>query len=290
MKFNASLVKTWMGCPLQAKFKEIENLPYRSSGKAVFGNCIHDALDQYNQGVPIDKAIDRFLETWNDPELLGLTIDYWPKFTTYGGLRKKGQEILKGYAEKHAWEQRTVIVSEHKFCVPFGEHEISGVVDLIELKKSTKGKLAMRIVDYKTNAKAPTLANLRLDIQFTTYVYASLQPEFWMGVPGSEKYLPLPDGEKMFDMYQDVARRAIWFHLWTNKEMDAGDRDDMDFMRLYRCINEISKAVEADIYVPNISGDTCTYCDFTDICPVTYPIYDKLTTEVGDDPDDEHTF
>lgn len=279
-----------MGCSLQAKFKEIENIPYKSSGKAVFGSCIHEALERYNNGIPIEQVIDRFYDTWENPDKLGLTIDYWPRFTTYGGLRKKGKEILALYAEKNAWQKRTIIATEFRYCVPFGDHELSGIVDLVELKQSTKGKMALRIVDFKTSTKPPTLANLRLDIQFTSYIYASLQPEFWTGVPGSEKYVGLPDGEKLFDLYRDVPRRAIWFHLWTNKEIDAGDRDEMDFMRLYRCMNEIEKAVKADIYVPDISGTNCTYCDFTDICPVTYPIYDKLNRDISTDESDDYTF
>lgn len=620
MKFNASLLKTYMGCPLQARFQEIEKLPRLNNAKAVFGTCIHAALEDYNKTGDAKAAIAYFKDLWDDPSKLGRPIDVWPKFTTYGGLRKRGIEIIQEYADHHKWETRTVVATEHKFCVPFGEHLLSGIVDLVEKKKSTKGKPVLRIVDYKTNSKQPNLVQLRLDIQFcaddtteiltrrgwklydevivgedvltlnqqtgmsewqpatsvnvfatnnqvlvslegkdhsslttknhrwpvkhyvsgrngwriedrivtsesltgadrimcaaptdslpveskysdafvelvswfwteghmirggscsiaqsetinpdlvnrieraliiefgpevdslrnthvpawrvsrdedcvrfylnrsaselisavfddfkekvihgrfiseltksqleifvdvsiqadgwmnngsavisqsvrsrldplqmaysllgirtclreyrlrgrgpysgvthyvlstksktpyfvpslhkrsevehtgkvwcpttangtwlsrrngmvsytgnTIYDYASRQPEFWMGFEDDQRYRGLPDGEKLYEMYQNMDRKLIWYHLWGNKEINAGDRDDMDMMRLYRVLNEVERAVTHEIYVPNISGDTCTYCDYVDRCGVVVPVHEKFQTEIPED-------
>lgn len=283
MKFNASLLKAWMGCPLQARFQEIEKLPRLNNAKAVFGTCIHAALEDYNKTGNATGSIAYFKDLWDDPSKLGRPIDVWPKFTTYGGLRKRGIEIIQEYADRHKWETRTVVATEHKFCVPFGEHLLSGIVDLVEKKKSTKGKSVLRIVDYKTNSKQPNLVQLRLDIQFTIYDYASRQPEFWMGFEDDQRYRGLPDGEKLYEMYQNMDRKLIWYHLWGNKEINAGDRDDMDMMRLYRVLNEVERAVTHEIYVPNISGDTCTYCDYVDRCGVVVPVHEKFQTEIPED-------
>jgi CRISPR/Cas system-associated exonuclease Cas4 (RecB family) len=48
-------------------------------------------------------------------------------------------------------------------------------------------------------------------------------------------------------------------------------------MRLYRVCQEIEKAVERDVFVPSISGESCTYCDYADgPCPVTIPSVAEL--------------
>lgn len=619
MKFNASMLKTYMDCPLKARFQEVEKLPRLQNAKATFGSCVHMALEDFNKHGNVDVSIKLFKELWDDPSKAGLSIDVWPKFTTYGGLRKRGIEIMQEYADRHKWETRTVVATEHRFCVPFGEHHLSGIVDLVEKKKSGKGKNVLRIVDYKTNTKQPNLAQLRLDIQFcadesteiltrrgwkqydqvlvgedvltlnqntmqsewqaaeavhvfdakdqmlvalegkdhsslttknhrwpvkhyvsghkgwkiedrivlsedltgsdriicaaptsglplespysdafveliawfwteghvvrggscslaqsktanpenvsrieaalttefgsesdslrntdmpvwrsshdedcvrfymnrvasdsiaavfldypekivscdfvaqltreqlelfvdvsiladghinngsplitqsvearldpiqmaytllgkrtckreyelkgngpyagrvfyslsvkdltpyfvpslhkraevkyagkvwcpstangtwlsrrngmvsytgnTIYDYASRQPEFWMGFEDDPRYPPLPNGEKLFEQYARLERKVIWYHLWSNKEINAGDRDDSDMMRLYRALTEVQKAVDNEIYVPNISGDSCTYCDYTDRCGIVVPVHVKMREEIED--------
>jgi CRISPR/Cas system-associated exonuclease Cas4 (RecB family) len=283
MKFNTSMLKTWMQCPLQARFKEIEKQDSLQNAKASFGTCIHEALELYNKTGDYEAARERFNHTWENPEVLGVAPDYWPKFTTFAGLRKKGFEVLEKYHETNQWESREIIGTEHKFCVPIGDHHISGVVDLIEVKKTKGGKKALRIVDYKTNTKQPSREALFMDIQFTVYVYASLQPEFWLGFQDDPKYPAMLNGAELMERFDGMARKPIWYHLWANKEILAGERDDDDFMRLYRCILEVANAVEKEVFVPNISGDSCTYCSFTEQCKAVLPIRDKLLMATDED-------
>lgn len=286
MKFSPSLIKTFMSCPLQAKFREVDELPWRQNGKASYGTCMHDALERYNNGLSIDETIERFKETWYAPEMLDVKPDYWPKFTTYSGLLKKGVETLRDYHDIHEIVDREVIATELKFIIPFGEHHISGIIDLLEVGKDNTGNEVLRVVDYKSNAKVPTQIDLALDIQFTTYMYASLQEEMWVGVPGwpdedgEEKYVGLENGKELFERFADMPRRGVWYHLNTNKEIAVGAREDEDYMRLYRCLNEIENAIEKSVYVPCISGDTCTYCSYKDVCPVVMPVFDKLEDDI----------
>lgn len=284
MKVNVSLLRTWMTCPLQARFNEVENRPRLQNAKASFGTIIHAALDQYADHGDVERAVVFFKTNWGNPNLLNVMPDKWPKNTTYGGLLTKGEEILRLYHDKLKWETREIIGTEHKFHVPFGDHSISGVVDLLEVKKNSRGKDVLRVIDFKTNAKKPTINVLRLDIQFTAYVYASLQPEFWTGTPDPEgKYPGFPDGEALYDRFLKSERKPIWYHLWDNKEVTVGSRDDNDFMRLYRCVVEVANAVEKGVYVPNISGDSCVWCDYTDICKAVVPVRAKLEEELTED-------
>ena len=255
-----------MRCPLQARYALLEQRPQQQNAKATFGTCIHKALELYADTGQIEDGVELFKVLWETPSLVNAEPDYWPAYSTYGGLRERGIHLLYEYHEKVKWENRKVIGSEHRFLVPFGDHELEGTVDLIEERKDGKGKPILRIVDYKTNAKAPTKIELAWNIQFTTYVYASLQREFWVGngpdFPGME------DGEELYEKYIDVPRRAIWFQLMTNKEIDAGKRDDEDFMRLHRVITEIQKAIDKDVFIPSISAEACPWCSYTDLCAV----------------------
>lgn len=268
MRVSASRLDTWMSCPLKAKFRYLDNLPSKQSAKASFGTCIHAALEHYNKHHHVDTAIAMFKDYWANPEKLGVTPEYWPKYATFGGLMAQGIDLLREYDAKLKWEDREVIETEHKFLVSFGKHEITGFVDLIEVKKNKRGQDVLRIVDYKTNAKAPYVNALKLNIQFTAYVYASLQPAFWVGA--NTDFPGLPNGEELYERFIDTPRRGIWFQLMQNKEYDAGPRDDTDFLRMYRVCHEIERAIENEVFVPNISGDSCTFCDYQEPCGLPY--------------------
>jgi len=269
VRFRQSLITTWMSCALQARFQSIDNLPRRQHARATFGTCVHFALELYSNNGDVDAAVEAFTQVWEKPETLGVAPDIWPKYMTYGGWREKGIKLIIDYHDRIRWENREVIGSEVKFLVPFGDHELTGTVDLLESRKNSSGKLLLRVVDFKTNSKAPTKYNLRYNIQFTTYVWASMQPEFWMG--NGPDYPALPGGLLLYERFKEIPRRGIWFHLQTNKEIDAGPRDDEDFIRLYRVCEEIDKAITHNVFVPNISGDSCGFCDYTEPCGLAIP-------------------
>lgn len=262
------MIKSYMDCSLQARFNYIEKRPQMQNASASFGSCVHDALELYNNtGGDMDAAVERFLFTWANPEEIGVEPEVWSRRVTYQGLRETGVQIITDYHEAVSWSKRELIGAEHKFCVPFGDHFLSGVVDLLEYVPKK-----LKIVDYKTNSSQPNIDSLYLNIQFTAYHYASTQPEFWMGFDdGTGKYPGFPNGEELYERFKDTERAAIWFHLRKGKEINCGPRDDADYMRLYRCCQEIERAIEAGVFVPNISGTTCTFCSYTDICKAYIP-------------------
>lgn len=280
MILSASRIRNYMHCPMQMKLAQdhpdVEGVQH---AKTSFGTIVHAALELYNNpGGTLEEATGLFLHAWEQPEILDLPpIDEWAfgRGLNYGSLRERGVQILHEYHEKNKWEGRLILGTEHKFCVPIGDHHLRGFVDLVEVKNSNRGKPIVRIVDFKTTSKQPTVNELQFDVQFTTYMYASLQREFWVGSP--EFDCPgFENGEELYENYRSFARRAIWYHLWGNKEIDAGGRGDADFMRLYRCITAIVDAIEKEVYVPDISAATCGFCPYAEFCPVMIPVLDKL--------------
>jgi hypothetical protein len=602
LKTSVSTLRTWMSCPLKAKFKYIDGLPDPNNANAAYGNCIHDALEYYLNTLDVEAAVERFKKTWENPELLDLRIDIWLPRTSYGGFRESGINLIRAYHEKGKWDDRKLIATEHKFAVPIGDHLLSGVVDLLEYYRDKKGRRVLKVVDHKglaldtplptpsgwttmgdvvegdllfgsdgqpcrviakssihhkkcfeltfndgstiicdddhrwqvesdygtmvveardipallfnqtsgqrhlrisnqsglvlddvelpihpyvlgywlgngkhtsgeityqeddgieeiiesfgyklgtpyrndskavtttilgirgelnklgllgnkhipsiymrssstqrldflrglldsdgswnkvrnqvvfnntkkeltdcvhelavslgfkvsrwegeysgfgvkawvyvvhftpyglnpflmsrkalkaqeridgttqskrrliksakpiesvptacvsvdsqdnlylcgldmipthNTGKQPYQNQLTLDIQMTAYWYASLQPEFWMGYD-DEKYLGFDDGEMLYNTFAGMDRQVFWGNLNTGKEIDAGERDEKDFLRLYRCIEEVDKAMKAEVYVPNISGDSCNFCPYLEECCAVGPVADKI--------------
>ncbi len=270
---SQSFLKTWMACSLQAKFQYHDRLPRKQSAAATFGTCIHHALELYNNGATIEDAKASFVDNWDNPEKLNVTPEVWPKYTSYGSYRERGLLTLQSYHDTLLWDSRDVLATEHEFSVPFGEFVLHGFVDLVERRRNSRGKEVIRIVDYKTNKRQPNFTALNLDIQFTTYVYAATQKEFWVGFEETPAML---NGEFLWEMCNDLPVRAIWYHLDTNKDIDAGARDQKDFERLYRACKEIKQATEKEVYVPDISGATCLYCPYTEPCGITIPTQQEI--------------
>lgn len=273
MRLRQSKMVRWNACALQAHLDDVTVQSARVSGKQVFGTVIHHCLERYNSGLGVEECVELFKELWDKPETITEAPNYWPKYTTYGGLRTKGIDIVREYDQKNRWESREVLCSEQRFLVPFGEHELEGTVDHIEIRKAGNGHKTLRVIDFKTVSKKPTFVDLRLNIQFTTYIYATMQPEFWVG--NGPNYPGVPGGEKLFEQLEKLPRRGVWYHLMTNQEIDAGDRDDEDFMRLYRLVTQIQRAEDAQVFIPRI-GDACTWCEHTANCGITIPDQDKI--------------
>ena len=123
------------------------------------------------------------------------------------------------------------------------------------------------VVTHNTGFR-PNGDNLRMDIQFSIYMYASTQPEFWMGNDTNiDRYKGVPDGALLYDKYMDSERSGIWYDLRNNKEYNVGPRTIRDYDRLELLCNSVERAYEKEVFVPSISGDTCRICSYQDICP-----------------------
>lgn len=265
-RWSASRLKTWSTCPLQGYFKYVELLREPQGSKASYGSCLHEALRHYNVGASIEDAKALFRDLWTNPEKVGLAPEVWNKNSTFAGHLEQGQSVLQRYHDSLKWDEREVIATEHPFLVPFGDFELTGFVDLVELRRSGNGRRLLKVIDYKGGSWQPKTAELLLDIQFTVYMWAIDQVEFWLG-NGTPEFPGIPDGEELYEQLLDVPRRAVWLHMNGPKEVDAGKRGDEDYARLYRLMVEVNRAEQYRIYVPRI-GEACGICGFTKECGI----------------------
>lgn len=265
MKLSASLIKSFMKCPTQAYFNIVERVPQRQHAAASFGSAVHLALELYNNTKDVEAAVHCFLFAWDHPEEFDIEPQIWAPRTSFGAYRQKGIEIIRTYHENHQWVKREIIGTEVRFMVDFGDHQLSGMVDLLETPTDST---LLKVTDFKSGYR-PSANNLHLDIQFTTYMYAVQQKEFWCGHPDEpDKYCGLENGEELFERFKSYDIEGYWYDLKKNKEYNVGPRTERDFARLLRCCDQIARAVELDVFVPDISGETCGVCSYNEICPV----------------------
>ena len=265
MKFSPSMIKCFMRCPLQAKFNYIDKVQQQQSSAASFGTAVHLALELYNNTQDVKAAERCFLFAWDNPAEFGIEPEMWNRNTSYGQYRERGVEFIRMYHEENKWIDKEIIATEHRFCVPFRNHYISGIVDILE---TPVGSNVLKITDLKTGYR-PSAYNLSFDVQFSSYMYAVTQPEFWMGwEPEKEKYHGFENGEELYERFKSYEVLGIWYDLRKTKEYEVGPRTESDLNQLHRCLDEIEKAVEHQIFVPNISGESCGICSYTEICPI----------------------
>lgn len=199
MIFSASRLKTWMACPLQAYFKYDEGLPSPQNAAASWGSIIHNALEYYNTTQNYDGARKLFLDQWYHPEKVGLEPDYWPPNTSHTGYLKMGLDIIDDFHRRQRWQGRTVIGAEIPFKVPFGEHHLTGFIDLLEVRKTSRANPLLRIIDYKSAGRQPTKIELALDIQFC----ADEETEI-LTVEGWKRHDELRVGEHVLTLNHDT--------------------------------------------------------------------------------------
>lgn len=271
-RFSPTKLDTWMKCPLMAKYKYTDKIPVSRSAYMAFGIIVHQVVDEFFRNPDTEAALDRFYELWSDPEKINAAIDYWPENMDYIKFRERGEDCITKWCERQKMDSGLKVVSEHRFLVPFGDFEMTGVVDMIEERKGKAGKV-LRVVDYKTGTFIPRLSALNLNIQLTTYVYASMQEEFWVG--NGPDFPGIEDGADLFRIYRDVPRIPVWFALSKGKEVTSRLRKDEDFLRLYRLCKEIHHAETLGVYVPKISEDTCPLCDYNRECGIPMEEYEE---------------
>jgi RecB family exonuclease len=282
MRFSASRMKLWQSCALAAHYRYDQKLPTRQSGRATFGTVCHKALEHLNKTGDYEASVALFKDLWEHPEKIGAEPDYWPKGSSWAPLKERGLEMLKHVHDLHRFQTHTVLAVEHKFLVRLGRHELFGFVDLVDMERSGTGTELCRVVDYKTSSRIPSQAELGLDLQICTYMYAVNQKEFWTGIPGDPEFPGMENGEWLWETVGKMAeKRAIWYALWSHKQIDAGPRTDLDFRRMYRLCEEIARAEELGVHVPHI-GEACQWCDYQEPCSLEIPVAVSQVSDPND--------
>lgn len=258
---HQSDIKTWQKCPLAWKFQNLDHLPREQSGSLTFGSILHDCVAYLETTQDLPGAVERFREFWIQPTLLDPTykIDYYVRGTNWKKYLDEGPKILSDWWALVQWDSGVTLAREYEFDVPIGDgHRLHGTIDKLEIRfLPAINRRVVLIVDLKTNNKRPTYDYLAEDLQFSAYCLATTQHEFWT---------ELPNGEQIFQETRDFPRYGEWVQLKGPIRLDAGERTERHYNRLAMSVNAICQSVEQRIFVPTISGESCRWCEFRNLC------------------------
>lgn len=243
------------------------------------GNCV-EALERmvHAEGISVREATDRavktFLYYWHPSNVEALSEpvppDGWLPQQSYLQLRERGVTTLQRYAEMVGIEDQEVLALEFGFHVPvegtwddeLGEpHMLLGTVDRLCVRRR-RGRALLCVEDLKTG-KDQTY--LRHNLQFTTYAFATLQREFWVGHKGEDGFGE-ERGHDLWRRFQRVERSGTWINLKAHKVQDAGPREAIDYARLKLCVEQYAALIAAEIFPLSISGEHCQFCPYRKVC------------------------
>lgn len=256
-------LKLWSRCPLAWRYQNVDKLPRSQGGSAVFGTVLHELVLELETTKDLPAVLAGFERYWLDPvAYLGEEkgrIDYYERGRSWRKFNDMGPRILADWWALIQWESDVVLAREYEFDVPIGDgHRLHGTVDKLAIRYlAALDSSVVLVSDYKTAGKRPTYEYLEDDLQFTAYTFATLQPEFWEN---------LPDGLALYERLKDLPRRGEWVHLQDIHRMDAGPREQHQYNRLIYAVNAMAESVALRIFVPDISGATCRYCEYRNRC------------------------
>jgi hypothetical protein len=261
LRLRQSDLKTWSRCPLQWRYANLDGLPREQSCALTFGSIIHEVILWMEVNRDLDGAIDRFHSWWLSPTSLdpSYEIQKWLPRRSFAGYATDGVRILSDWWSLIEWDADVVLAREVHFIVPVGNgHELEGTIDKLTLRyRPKKNDHVLLVSDYKTTRKIPSYGYLRQDLQFSAYCYATTKPELWTGVE---------NGEHFYEHTKDMDREAEWVQLTDPQRKFAGERTQQDYGRVDYAINAMAASIDMRIFVPNIGGGSCTFCDFRQSC------------------------
>lgn len=257
MIVRQSTLKTWMDCNLKYYFQHDQKVQREQSSALSWGTAIHEAVLAMEVARDLQVGIDRFCAIWDDLPAHSLDYDYLLPRNSHLGYRENGITALRNWWSLIQWESDVVLGREYPFSVPIGDHTLTGTIDKLALRQLKHGEWVVLVSDYKTNSKAPTRDYLAHDIQFSAYCYATTRPEFWANIP---------HGDDIYAQHVASRRFGEWAHLRTTKRIDAGVREQYHYNRLLTLIDNMDLSIAMGIYNPNVTGASCEYCEFRQVC------------------------
>lgn len=295
---SASAISSWSYCQLR-RYYELRarrdpdaKQPAKLSATQ-FGSVVHFAVMQMEKALHdgredgLDVGLKTFEYYWH-PENIGAIcepVNEWLPRDTYGGLRERGQTLLRAYYDVLTKDDSYLLALEYEFAVPMEVngrlHTLVGAIDRLTIRRHYQ-KPYVSLDDLKTGRK-PTY--LRYNTQGGFYAYASTRPEFWSGWAESGRGALDAFDEDLIGRLDDrfsgwgyklhsgshwekplAARRFRWIDLKDIKFVDGGWRVEQDYARLALAVDAYVRACEAGVYAVNAVGEVCRYCTFKDAC------------------------
>jgi len=261
-------------CAQQKKLNDLSKAgvigPGEQLSMTAYGSVLHhgvhvlEKLRFERRKDALAKAHSSFEFYWDPVNIAAICppVTIWAARQTYAGLLRKGHQTLDLYAKHLEGDRSKLLALEIEFNLPFeldGEqHILHGTMDRLALRKDPSGVTYVEVADYKSGQD---YKYLRWNAQFTLYCWSTTQHKFWADAWGEQQ------GEELYQRFALLGRRGTWVSLRNGVDrQDAGWRGPKDYDRLWVAIREYIKAVKADIYPLSLTGTTCEWCQWREIC------------------------
>lgn len=237
LRLSYSRVGTYERCPLQFRFRYIDKLPSTPSPDLSWGSAIHAALEAWwDQKLPDPPPVEvmyrALYERWDDTGFDGMSRD--EKLVWY----RHARTILARHHERYSRDYIPAVACEQWFELDIGDDvALCGSID--HVARTASGGLG--IVDWKTNRRARSRADVAESLQLAVYTLAAR--ELWGQEP---EWVAL-------DFVVPGVRVSV-------------DRSEIDVAGALTRLRQVAELVRAERYEPNPSA-LCKWCDYRAVCP-----------------------
>ncbi|MPZ73663.1 MAG: hypothetical protein GEU74_10605 [Nitriliruptorales bacterium] len=237
LRLSFSRVDTYETCALKYRFAYVDELPQVPGPALSWGSSIHAALETWwDQKLPDPPSVDVLLQAlfdrWDDDGFAGMDRD--EKVRWY----RHAQNVLRRHHDRHARTYAPAVATEQWFELEVG-NAVTVVGSIDHVARTDSGGIG--IVDWKTNRKAKTRADVSDSLQLAVYA---------------------------------LAARHLWGHDpdWVALEFVVPGirvtvpRDQIDVDAAVVRIHKVADRIRSEAFDPRPSA-LCSWCDFRDECP-----------------------
>jgi putative RecB family exonuclease len=237
LRLSFSRIDTYTNCPRSFRYRYVDRLPTLASPHLSFGTSIHGALEAYHARTLLgplseQELLDALYEAWDRRGFADLTRE--EQLTYY----RRAQTVLRRYHARGLPTDRTTAATEAWFEVPFDDVAVVvGSIDRIDVDDQG----ALHVVDYKTNRRVRSRAEVAGSLQLSLYALAC-----------QHLYGALP------------ATVALDFVVAGLTVTVGLDELDLDHAR--QAVLDTAAAIRAERF-PATPNRLCDWCDHRGVCP-----------------------
>lgn len=237
LRLSYSRVQTYRTCPLKFRFGYVDKLPQPPSPALSWGSSIHAAIEAWwnsklPEPPPVEVLLQGLYDGWDDTGFEGM--ERSEKLRWYA----HAQDVLRRHHARHSPTYRPAVACEAWFELDLGDGiEVVGSID--HVARTDAGGLG--IIDWKTNKRAKTRADVAASLQLAIYALAAV--ELWGQEP---EWVAL-------DFVVSGVRVAV-------------DRPAIDTDAAVATIRDVAGAIRAGRYEPRPTR-LCDWCDYRSLCP-----------------------
>ncbi len=233
--FSVSQFVGYKKCPRLYQYRHVMKIPEKPRYYFDFGSSLHSIAEQLTRmekdGKPTNETIaEELLAKYWDPKGYKSKIDEKRDYN-------EAKAILKVFLDEQAKSKTQILDIERWFETSIGNIKLRGRIDRID-----KDGPGYTVVDYKTSKKAPSLNELKKDMQMLVYALAV-----------KEIY---PDG--------DPLKVGNWFLRSNEKIFFAPEKQTIEAIKAE--ITDMAAKIKAAAFEPKKGSWECNYCDYQCLC------------------------